>query len=247
MNRRRTLAHSPLSAARPPGPGDLTSGRTDRHTWRRWWWRWRRRHERALLVALAVATLWRSALPDAGSAEEATDPTVVVASAPVEAGALIPAEALARRATPAESTPPDAVIRLDDAAGHRATTDLAAGEVVRASRIGPQGATEIAARLGPDRRALPVALAVAVPGLAEGQRLDLLSPAGPGPDGVTPGRATVVASDAAVIGIGEDPTVVVVDVAGDDAPALADALGVGPVVPSLRPATDATAVPAQRS
>jgi Flp pilus assembly protein CpaB len=199
------------------------------------------------LVAIGAVLAWRSVAFGAGSAPAHGSRVVVVTSAPVAAGALIPAESLTRRAAPVEVTPPDAVARLDEVAGRRAATDLAAGEVVRSARMSPPGATEIAARLEPDRRAVPVALAVPVPGLAEGQRLDLLSASAPGSAGSTGRPATVVAADAEVIAIGEDDTVVVVAVTSDDAPTLADALSVGPVVPALRPAAEAPATRGQRS
>jgi Flp pilus assembly protein CpaB len=149
----------------------------------------------------------------------------VVVRTPVAAGQVVGDESVEHRSVPDGLRPPGAATDPSEVVGRTAAVDLAVGEVVRTSRLAPDEAPGVAAVLPPGRRGLPVALALPVPGLQAGQRVDLVA-AEP-----ATGRAATVAEGAPVLEVTED--VVLVSVSSAEVPAVAAAVGAGLVAVAI--------------
>ena len=187
----------------------------------RLWW--------ALTIATALAMGWVVSSIVAGAEEVRrswgdTEP-VVVAHHDIAAGAPVDDADVEVVARPRAVVPDGALDSLP--AGQVASSPIAAGEVVVASRLAPLGLRGVAATLPPGTRAVAIPIEAGLaPPLAVGDRVDVLvalapEAAGDGPPGF------VVTADALVVAVGDAAVTVAVPAAA--APRVAVALGQGAV------------------
>lgn len=146
------------------------------------------------------------------------DRPVVVALVDHEAGDRLRAEV---RLLPSAVVPDDALTELP--AGGTAVSALAAGEVVLAHRVAPDGLSLVAARLPAGTRGVAVPHGIAPLPVEVGDRVDVLA-------SFETGTATV-ATGALVVDVGEDAVTLAVDRA--DAAGVADAVTSGVVTLAL--------------
>ena len=148
---------------------------------------------------------------------------VVVTTRPVQPGDPIDADDVRVALLPRELVPADALTQLPIDATAR--EPLVAGEALVATRVAPQGAVGVAAVLGPDQRAVAVALDGHHARLEVGQRVDVLATTGPTVSGDA-GATRTVAQRARVLEVDDDGLTVAVEEvdAHDVATALATAV-----------------------
>lgn len=179
----------------------------------------------AVLVAVTVGWLVTVVVDRATADVRALGPWVgvPVAARAVEAGEVLAAEDLVWRRLPSGVVPAGEAFP-GDPAGRTALVPLVPGEVVLRSKVAPEGLRGLAALLPPGMHAVSVPVAVPVPGLHRGDRVDVLAVG----DG---GAAEVVAVGAVVLEPGDDT--VVVAVTAEEAPTVAAAAAGSVVVLAL--------------
>lgn len=150
---------------------------------------------------------------------------VVITTRGVTAGELLDASNTEVADVPVALVADGALAVLEP--GTVAASALAEGEAVLALRVGRGGVSPVAALVAPGRRALALPMGeVALP-LQIGDRLDVVAAV----LGGAGGAAGVVAAGASVVHV--EPPAVVVSVAADEVPAVAQALADGGVVLAL--------------
>lgn len=166
---------------------------------------------RAAVLALGATVVL--VLAGAGAARSPWGPPVpvLVAAVDLEAGAPLGPEHVRTARRPARLVPDDALTGLDAVAGARAAGMLVAGTVLTARHVA--GGDAVTDALAAGRAAYAVERA-SLPPLRIGQRLDLVA-------GDLEGRGRTLARDVRVVGVGDGT--VWLDVARDDAPAIAAA------------------------
>lgn len=192
----------------------------------------------AVALTIGTAVVADSALRRAAATEAAlgTTRSVAVVASAVAAGEEVGEGEVRVERWPAALVPEGAASRPP--VGEVALVDLWPGEPVLARRVGGSGAGGVAALLGPGERAVPVPIVVPGLPLEVGDRVDLLAggAAGGGPTGDLPTSSSLpdlLATDAAILHVGEEA--VVVAVSPTAAAEVAAALTAGPVVVALRP------------
>lgn len=192
----------------------------------------------AIGCLVAAVALTAGLAADAAADRRAWGETtaVVVVRRPVPAGAVVGPDDIATRDLPRALVPAGSVPAPEAptvAIGRVAATDLAAGEVLLATRLAPE-AFSSGRGVGPRGRTLAVPLDLPAPPVEAGDRVDLLAPAaGTEPAlGAAP-PAVVVAEEAVVVGV--DDATLVVAVAGPDVPEVVAALLQHTVVAVARP------------
>lgn len=170
----------------------------------------------ALVVAAVVARANERATL-AAAAWETTERPVLVATADVPAGHLLTGDAVALRAVPVGLVPGDALHDLPPSS--RATTDLAAGEILRSTRVDAAAASPVAAQLPDDHLAFSVPAGDLTASAGDTVRLYDLSTGSP------------AVRHADVLAVDDDQ--ITVAVAERDAPRLIAALGAGGVVAAI--------------
>lgn len=199
------------------------------------WSSWRlRRHGALYWIAAAAAALlaftvvWRLG---AGAAAEAArwgeTEVVAVAVRALEAGAVVEAGDVVTEPRPAATVPAGAAA---DPVGLRVSQPIAAGEVIVASRLAPDGVGPVAALVPDDHVAVGVPDAGTGLRLHVGDRVDLIATFDPELSGARD-PAFVVAGGALVVDVGEAGVAVAVPRA--DAPRVAYALTTAVVVVAL--------------
>lgn len=200
----------------------------------------------ALSVALAACTgltvsrLVREADARASRLGGLVDAPVMTRA--VEAGAVLRAGDVAVRRLPAAALPHGRLAASPT--GAVVLVPLAAGEVLLASKLAPDGLRGVAALLPPGRRALAVPVSPGGLALRLGDRVDVLAtfdvvgepaPTDPGdpadPTGAAAPPTFPVASAALVVDVGDEA--VTVAVSADEAPRVAFALARGTVALAL--------------
>lgn len=170
----------------------------------------RRRWSRAskVLALLAVATglgaygLVRgyAARLEALRPAVGTPTAVVVAAQPIERGTVL-AESLLRVAEmPSAFAPPGALRSLEQAVGQTAASDLAEGEAVTRTRLGPTEAGPIASLVPSGLRAFPVEAGVPPGSVRPGDRVDVFATFG----GPSPHTETVATGLEVLLVLGGD-------------------------------------------
>lgn len=174
------------------------------------------------LVAGGVVAREAAALQSERRALGRTVP-VLVATEAVAAGASLDDAVVEVRAVPAAYAPRHPLGALPSAA--RAAAPVAAGEILVAERVVGEGRGPVGVRVPTDRVgvAVPV-LPGGVPPLGEGDEVDLLAPAD--------GAGARVATAAAVLHVADEA--VTVAVTHREAPLVAAAMALGPVVIAVR-------------
>lgn len=177
-----------------------------------------------LVAALAVG---RSLEGDDSAATEGLGPLVrvPVARRTIEPGELVAAADVRWRELPAGALADQAVA---DGFDRRATSTIFAGEPIVASRLAPQGSSELAARVPPGHQAVALPVTVGAPPLEPGDLVDLLRVDAPDRAGV---RAQRVARHGVVVDAGTEVVTVAVD--DDEVRAVAAATATGAVVIAL--------------
>ena len=183
----------------------------------------------SLVTGLAVARLVGDA--SAGAARLGGLVDVPVAARPVDAGTPLRPTDVAVRRLPAALLPDARLARSP--AGRVAVVPLAAGEVLLATKLAPDGVRGVAALVPPGHRALAVPVQPGALTLRAGHRVDVLAtfdvadpaaePAGP--------PTFAVATAALVVDVTDDA--VTVAVTPDEAPRVAFALARGTVTLAL--------------
>ena len=157
---------------------------------------------------------------------------VPVAARPVEAGASLRARDVAVRRLPAAVLPDGPLAR--SAGGKTALVPLAAGEILLAAKLAPDGLRGVAALVPPGNRALAVPVDPGGLSLRTGHRVDVLATfevAG-GAEGAADTAPTFpVATDALVVDVGDEA--VTIAVTPEQAPRVAFALARGTVTLAL--------------
>ena len=187
----------------------------------------------ALVTALVVGRMVARA--EAELARLGSRRVVAVVVRPVPAGAVVTADAVARREVPAAFVPAAPVVL--DPVGRRATVALLPGEVVVTAKLAPAGRSAVAALLPPGTRGVAVPRAAATPPVRPGDVVDVLATFVTG-DATTDyeDRApTVVVARRALV-VAHDEDAVTVAVGSDEAARVAFAVGVGTVTLALAPA-----------
>lgn len=149
--------------------------------------------------------------------------TVLVSRRALPAGARLRAADVDARVMPAAFVPRAPLAKQP--IGRTLLVPVAAGEVLLAAKVAPDGLSGVAALLRPGERALALPLSPGTPPLAVGDRVDVLA--------TPPNSASsvVVARAARVVGV--DDRAVTVAVQPDDAPNIATALAAGTVTLAL--------------
>jgi Flp pilus assembly protein CpaB len=184
------------------------------------------------LLALASVLALRSAaaVTASGAARYGRLRQVPVVVAPVAAGDVVPASAVALVERPG-GTVPDGGAVAGRWAGRTALAPLVRGEVVLASKLAPDGLRGAAALLPAGFRALAVPSGPGGrPPLDVGDHADVLVTL---TDVDAGGESVVVASAALVLDVDESADTVTVAVPATDAPALASAIATGAVTLAL--------------
>lgn len=168
----------------------------------------------AVVIAVVVAMVVSSLVDRATAEARRLGPPVrvPVATRAVDVGEVLGADTVAWRRLPRSAVPVGDVVT--SAEGRTALVPLAEGEVLLASKLGPDGLRGVAALLPAGMQALAVPAATGTPPLEVGDRVDVL--------GAFDSEAVVVSADAVVVGV--DAEAVTVAVAAADAPRLAWAL-----------------------
>lgn len=182
----------------------------------------------AVVVAVAVGWLATVVVDRATADVRALGPwvDVPVAARAVEAGEVLGAGDVAWRRLPSGVLPEGGEAFPGDPTGRTTLVPLVRGEVVLRSNVAPEGLRGLAALVPVGMQAVPVPVAVPVPGLRRGDRVDVLV--------VGEGEAAeVVAVGALVLEPGDDA--VVVAVAAEEAPVVASAAAGSVVVLALVP------------
>ncbi len=144
---------------------------------------------------------------------------VVEATRDVARGSVLGAEDVALVSVPQTFVPPVALQEPADALGRVTLTDLAAGELVTATRISAGGVGPLAALVPPGLRAVSVSIASPLPGLAPGDRVDVIASVGRGrsyADTVADGLEVLRPPDAAGTSFGAGPGTTVILLADPD-------------------------------
>jgi Flp pilus assembly protein CpaB len=100
---------------------------------------------------------------------------VVEAARHVTRGSVLGADDLAVVAVPEAFAPSVALRTTSDALGRVALADLASGEIVTATRVSAGGTGPLASLVPPGLRAVSLTIAAPVPGLAPGDRVDVIA------------------------------------------------------------------------
>lgn len=158
---------------------------------------------------------------------------VPVTARPIAAGKVLDAGDVVMRRLPSAAVPDGAVARSP--VGRPTSVPLAAGEVLLAEKLAPDGARGVAALLPAGMRALAVPVDPAGLALERGHRVDVLATFDvelAGDRGADAGAPTFpVATDAVVLDAGEES--VTIAVSPDEAPRVAFAISRGTVTLAL--------------
>lgn len=101
--------------------------------------------------------------------------TAVVATRPVEIGAVLGADDVAEREVPLAFLPEGWTPTASDAVGRTVLVPLARGQPVLRSQLAPEGLQGVAALLPPGTRAIAVPTGASSPPLRRGDRVDVLA------------------------------------------------------------------------
>ena len=161
------------------------------------------------LTALTAARLVGRA--EASAARYGSLRPVVVATRPVEAGAVLQAGDVAVRALPAAFLPDDHVVAASDAVARTVVVALFPGVPLVRAQLAPEGVRGIAALLPPGTRAVAVPAGGASAPVRTGDRVDVLATFDPSAAMSSAGEPTLaVATAALVVDVGEDSATVAV-------------------------------------
>ena len=202
------------------------------------------------LTALTAARLVGRA--EASAARYGSLRPVVVATGPVETGAVLGAGDVAVRAMPAAFLPDDHVAVASEAVGRTVVVALFRGVPVVRGHLAPDGVRGVADLLPPGTRAVAVPSGGASAPVRTGDRVDVLATFDPSSSASSDGEPTfAVATAALVVDVGDDSTTVAVG--PDEARRVAFAvahgvvtLAVAPVAPVSGPSTPAGPAPTLR-
>jgi Flp pilus assembly protein CpaB len=183
---------------------------------------WRRRWPRttkifavlAVACGLAAFAITRGYAAQVDALRPAVGPwaPVVEAARGVSRGSVLGANDVALAAVPEAFAPSVALRTTADALGRVALVDLAAGEIVTATRVSAGGTGPLASLVPPGLRAVSVPIATPVPGLAAGDRVDVIASVGGGgsyADTVAEGLEVLRPADADTSSLGDDAGAVV--------------------------------------
>ncbi len=134
-----------------------------------------RLYRRPLAVVVLAVGLAGATFVVLGGAERDEQPTmaVVVAAGDVAAGSPISSSDLRVEQRVVDEVPPDAA--TGDVIGRVAAADLLAGEAIAERRLAPAGLGPVPALLGPNSVGVTMPIEGTPPGMAVGDRLELLA------------------------------------------------------------------------
>ena len=178
--------------------------------------RWTRRSLRALVASvlcggIAAAMLSSDHRAYATLREEVGEPVgVLLAARDLARGTVLAAGDVVSATVPRAFVPPGAADAADDVVGHALVADIAAGEVLTATRVGTQ-AGPIAVQVPPGLRAFVVTVPVPPDALRPGDRVDVIGSFGgqhPYVDTVAAGLEVLAVIEPPVGGLDARPSLV---------------------------------------